>query len=63
MIDETPKTVASAVVRIWKEPKKQLLEVIEAKTEREGRPISEVEVVSKAVNQYCKREKRKLGIA
>ena len=62
MTDETPKTAASTVVRIWREPKKQLLEVVEAKTEREGRPVSEVEAVSKAVSQYCKREKRKLGM-
>lgn len=61
-VDETPKNSSSAVVRIWREPKKRLGKVIARKTKKEGRPISEAELVSKAVDQYCSKEERKLGI-
>lgn len=62
MANETPKNSSSAVVRIWREPKDRLGEVIKKKAKKEGRPISEAELVSKAVNQFCNKEERKLGI-
>ena len=62
MMNETPKNSSSAVVRIWREPKERLLKVIDRKSKKEGRPISEAESVSKAVSQYCQKEERKLGI-
>lgn len=62
MANESPKNSSSAVVRIWREPKERLLKVIDRKSKKEGRPISEAESVSKAVEQYCRKEERKLGI-
>lgn len=62
MADETPKNSSSAVVRIWREPKERLVRVIEKKSKKERRPISEAEMVSKAVEQLCDKEEKKLGL-
>jgi hypothetical protein len=62
MADETPKNSSSAVVRIWREPKERLVRVIEKKSKKERRPISEAEMVSKAVDRFCANEEKKLGL-
>lgn len=53
---------SSEVVRIWKGAKKKLQEMAEAKTKKESRPVSEAEVVSKAVEALYTKEQKKLGI-
>lgn len=60
MADETPKNSSSAVVRIWREPKERLGKVIAKKSKKERRPISEAEMVSKAVDLLCDKEEPKL---
>lgn len=62
MADETPRNSSSAVVRIWREPKERLVKVIEEKSKKERRPISEAEMVSKAVDKLCDVEEKKLGL-
>lgn len=62
MGQESQKLAASEVVRIWKGPKKQLQEMVEARTRKERRPVSEAEVVSKAVEALYKKDKKKLGL-
>ena len=62
MADETPKNSSSAVVRIWREPKERLVRVIEKKSDRERRHISEAEMVSRAVDRFCTIEEKKLGL-
>lgn len=62
MEDGRQKSSTSAVVRIWKEPKERLVKVGEKRSKKERRPISEAELVSTAVNLYCDKEERKLGI-
>lgn len=58
-----PQKIASgATVRIWRDPKERLQNVIEKKSERERRPISEAEMVSKAVDMLCDIEEPQLGI-
>lgn len=63
MADETQKESSSAVVRIWAEPKKRLVRVVEAKSRKEKRPVSEAELVSKAVDRLCDKEEAKLGLS
>jgi len=62
MAQESQKTTTSEVVRIWKKAKEQVQEMVEAKTKKECRPVSEAEVVSKAVEALHKKEKKKLGV-
>lgn len=62
MGQESQKATTSEVVRIWKEPKKRLARVLLEKSKKEKRPITETELVSKAVDALCKIEERKLGI-
>lgn len=62
MGQESQRTGSSEVVRIWKGPKKQLQDMVEARTRKERRPVSEAEVVSKAVEALYKRDKKKLGL-
>ncbi len=59
---ESQKTASGSTVRIWREPKERLLNVARAKADKERRLVSEAELVSKAVDQYCDKEERKLGI-
>jgi hypothetical protein len=63
MAEQTQKQASGGTVRIWREPKKRLAAVVEKKSEKEGRIVSEAELVSKAVEAYCTKEERKLGIA
>lgn len=63
MADEPQKRSFPEVVRLAEDAKKNLVEVSSKRTEREGRPVSEAELASKAVNQFCKKEKKKLGIS
>lgn len=62
MTSETQKSTTSETVRIWAKPKERLVKVAEKKTEREGRPVTEVELVSKAVDLLCDIEERQLGL-
>lgn len=62
MADKRQKTSTSAVVRIWTEPKERLAEVGKHRSKKERRPITEAELVSTAVNLYCDKEEKKLGI-
>lgn len=62
MTGQPQKTTSGSTVRIWKKPKERLQKVVETKTEREGRPVSEAELVSKAVDALCKKEEKKLGL-
>jgi hypothetical protein len=63
MGQESQKAAASEVVRIWKEPKKRLQEMREAKAKKEQRPVSEAELVSKAVDALYSKERTKLGLS
>lgn len=63
MAQESQKATPSEVVRIWREAKEQLVELQEATSKKEQRPVTEAELVSKSVRAYYKKEKRKLGIA
>lgn len=56
------KAASGATVRIWREPKERLLEVVKEKARQERRLVSEAELVSKAVDLYCDEEEPKLGI-
>lgn len=62
MAEQTQKAVSGSTVRIWNEPKERLQKVRERKEKKERRPVSEAELVSKAVEAYCTKEERKLGI-
>ena len=59
---QTQKKVSGSTVRIWTKSKERLAEVVKEKSEREGRIVSEAELVSKAVNMLCAKEEKKLGI-
>lgn len=63
MAKQQQNGVSGTTVRIWSKPKDRLQRVVEKKTEKEGRPVSEAELVSKAVDALCDKEERKLGIA
>jgi hypothetical protein len=63
MAQDSQKTEQSGVVRIWTEDKKDLETVREEKAKQEKRPVTEVELASKAIRAYVKKEKRKLGIS
>jgi hypothetical protein len=63
MAEGTQKWAGSEVVRIWREPKERLEKVREAKEKKEKRPVSETELVSKAVEKFCDKEEPKLGIS
>lgn len=62
MANGSQNRVSGKTVRIWMEPKERLAKVIEAKWEKEKRIVSEAEMVSRAVNQLCAKEEKKLGI-
>lgn len=62
MEEETQKTQDSTTVRIWREPKKRLAKVARQKAAIENREVTEAELVSKAVEIFCTKEERKLGI-
>lgn len=62
MAEQPQKTVSGSTVRIWDEPKKRLQEMVEARARKERRPVSEAEVVSKAIEALYKKDKKKLGL-
>lgn len=62
MAQESQKEEQSGVVRIWTVDKKDLEIVREEKARQEKRPVTEVELASKAIRAYVRKEKRKLGI-
>lgn len=49
-------------VRIWSAQKKSLTELIANRTLKGKDRVTEVELVSSAVEAFCEKEKRKLGI-
>lgn len=58
----TTKQASGTTVRIWAKPKGRLQVIREAIAEKEDRIVSEAELVSKAVNAFCDREEKKLGL-
>jgi hypothetical protein len=62
MAQQTQKKRFSKTVRIWPEPKERLQKVQRKMADRESRDVTEAELVSKAVEAYCTKEERKLGI-
>lgn len=56
------KAEKSTTVRIYERMKERLQKVAYKKTGHEGRPVTEVELVNEAVEAFCKKEERKLGI-
>lgn len=62
MAQQPQKTKESTTVRIWMEPKKRLQNVARKKAARENREVTEAELTSMAVDQFCTKEEKKLGI-
>lgn len=56
------KTKSSTTVRIWKEPKERLQNLAWTKSMKEKRTVTEAELSSLAVEQYCTKEEKKLGL-
>lgn len=61
MGQENKKVKKYESVRIWPKEKKTLVELIATRTLSGQDKVSEVEIVSKAVRVFCKREKRRLA--
>jgi hypothetical protein len=61
MGEEAQKTKISTTVRIYAEPKDRLQKIVWKKTFKEGRKYTEAELVSKAVDDLCEKEERKLA--
>jgi hypothetical protein len=57
MAKQTQKHVSGSTARIWSEAKKQLQKLVESRAKKEKRPVSEAEIVSKAVGEMYEREK------
>lgn len=51
------------LVRIWTEPKEQLDELMREKSRQEKKRVTEVSLASRAISDFVKKEKRKLGIS
>lgn len=62
MAEQPQKQGSGSTVRIWSEPKERLQKVVEAKAKKERRLVSEAELVSKAVEAFCDKEEKKLGL-
>lgn len=62
MAHQTQKARSGSTVRIWADRKERLQKLVAEKGKRERRPVSEAELVSKAVDLLCDREGKKLGI-
>jgi uncharacterized hydantoinase/oxoprolinase family protein len=62
MADGTQKTQDSTTVRIWRKPKERLQNVVREKSAKEKREVTEMELASAAIEAYCTKEERKLGI-
>jgi hypothetical protein len=62
MADGTQNKKKSTTVRIWTDPKKRLQDVVREKAARERRDVTEIELVSMAVDAFCKKEEKRLGI-
>ena len=59
---ETATNQESTTVRIWTDQKKRVQKLSRKKTDREDREVTECEIVSAAVDAYCAKEEKKLGI-
>lgn len=63
MAQEGQKTKKYESVRIWPKPKERLEKLMLTKRLRNpGEKVTEVELASAAVEAYCTKEERKLGI-
>jgi hypothetical protein len=62
MAQGTQKSKKYESVRIWEEPKKRLEKVMHEKALKENRRVTEVELASAAIEDFCKKEEKKLGI-
>lgn len=62
MATQTTKAQDSTTVRILTDPKKRLQNVVREKAAKEKRDVTEMELASQAVNEFCKKEEKKLGI-
>lgn len=63
MSTESQKTRKSTTVRIYEETKERLQKVAFAKTGKEGRNVTEIELADSAIEKWLTKEERKLGIA
>lgn len=63
MTEGNTKTQESTTVRIGREPKERLQKLARQKAAKENRDVSEMELANAAVEAYCSKEERKLGIA
>lgn len=62
MATRTAKKGKTKQVRIRPESKERLQKVMFKKTAKENRVVTEVELTSAAVDQFCDREEKKLGL-
>lgn len=62
MAGQSQKHGDSTTVRIYKNPKARLQKVVRARALKENRNVTEAELASEAVEVFCAREERKLGI-
>lgn len=56
------KTRKSTTVRIYEETKGRLQNVVFAKIGKEKRAVTEMDLASAAIDDFCKKEEKKLGI-
>jgi hypothetical protein len=49
-------------VRIYEKTKERLQKVVFKRTGKDGRAVTETELASVAVEQFCEKEEKKLGI-
>lgn len=59
---QTQKARSGSTVRIWADRKERLQKLVAEKEKQERRPVSETELVSKAVDLFCDEEAKKLGM-
>lgn len=62
MAEQRQKTQKSTSVRIYLGTKERLEKVVRKVAANEDRDVTETELVSQAVDQFCSKAERKLGI-
>lgn len=62
MTEETQKTKISTTVRIWTEEKERLKKIARKVADKEDRDVTELELASEAISEYCNKREKKLGI-
>lgn len=63
MATQPQKNQESTTVRIGREPKERLQKLARNKAAKENRDVTEMELANEALEAYCTKEERKLGIA